>query len=98
MVEGIDNKEPTSPRIADGEFIEDECKFLPPPKTVAHPRLFLVNSNGATEYLNEEQLEYLFMCNKKDEEVLASSKRVSIENEQTTSHLFLRKQRAFNAN
>ena len=81
MVEGIDNKEPTSPRIADGEFIEDECKFLPPPKTVAHPRLFLVREKGATEFMNDEQLEYLFMCNKKNEEVLASTKRVSIENE-----------------
>lgn len=52
MVEGIQNKEPSSPRIKDGEYIEQECKFLPPPKTVAHPRLFLVNSEGATEYSN----------------------------------------------
>ena len=40
MVEGIDNKEPKSPRVAEGEYIEEECKFLPPPKTVAEPRLF----------------------------------------------------------
>ena len=67
MVEGIDNKEPTSPRIKDGEYIEDECKFLPPPKTVGHPRLFLVKSNNTvTEYIHGEQLEYLFMCNDKD--------------------------------
>jgi len=91
MVEGIENKEPSSPRFADGEFIEDECKFLPPPKTVAHPRLFLVRESGATEYMNEEQLEYLFMCNNKNEEVLNSSKRVTIENEKAKSHLFLRK-------
>lgn len=61
MVEGIENKEPTSPRIPDGEYIEDECKFLPPPKSVAHPRLFLVTKDGATEYSDREQLEYLFM-------------------------------------
>ena len=40
MVEGIDNKEPKSPRVAEGEYIEEECKILPPPKTVAEPRLF----------------------------------------------------------
>ena len=54
MVEGIENKEPDSPRVKDGEYIEDECKFLPPPKTVAHPRLFLVRENSATEYMNAE--------------------------------------------
>ena len=42
MVQGIDNKEPSSPRFKDGEYIEDECKFLPPPKTVGEPRLFLI--------------------------------------------------------
>lgn len=47
MVEGIENKEPSSPRISDGEFLEEECKFLPPPKTVGHPRLFLVKNNRA---------------------------------------------------
>ena len=76
MVEGIDNKEPSSPRISDGEYIEQECKFLPPPKTVAHPRLFFVRESGATEYLNEELLEYLFMCNEKNDEVLNSAKKV----------------------
>jgi len=37
MVEGIENKEPESPRIPDGEYLEDETKFLPPPKTVGNP-------------------------------------------------------------
>ena len=54
MVEGIDNKEPTSPRIKNGEYIEEECKFLPPPKSVADPRLFLVREDGATEYMNQD--------------------------------------------
>ena len=66
MIEGIDNKEPNSPRIKDGEFIEDECKFLPPPKTVAHPRLFSIKDDCATEYCNYEQLEYLFRNKRKD--------------------------------
>jgi hypothetical protein len=52
MVEGIENKEPSSPRISDGEYVVDECKFLPPPKLVSNPRLFLVKSNGATEFKN----------------------------------------------
>lgn len=55
MVEGIENKEPDSPRISDGEYLEEETKFLPPPKTVGNPRLFLVKSGvGATEYSNFE--------------------------------------------
>jgi len=58
MVEGIENKEPSSPRIQDGEYLEEECKFLPPPKTVGNPRLFKISGNCATEYCNPEQLEY----------------------------------------
>lgn len=90
MVEGIDNKEPTSPRIKDGEYIEDECKFLPPPKSVAHPRLFLVRQDSAVEFMNDEQLEYLFMCNQKNSDVIVSKKSVTIENEKATSHFFTR--------
>jgi hypothetical protein len=44
LVEGIDKKEPSSPRMVDGEYIEEECKFLPPPKTIAHPRLFMIKN------------------------------------------------------
>lgn len=53
MTEGIDNKEPSSPRVCEGEYIEEECKFLPPPKSVAEPRLFLVTEKGATEFFSE---------------------------------------------
>jgi hypothetical protein len=62
MIEGIENKEPTSPRVKDGEFIEEECKFLPPPKTVGDPRLFLVKSNQVVEFSNKKQLEYVLRC------------------------------------
>jgi hypothetical protein len=54
MIEGIDRKEPDSPRMKDGEYIEEECKFLPPPKTVAHPRLFMIKNQTGTEYYNQE--------------------------------------------
>lgn len=55
LVEGIENKEPDSPRMKDGEYIEDECKFLPPPKSLAHPRLFFIRSDGTgMELCNEE--------------------------------------------
>lgn len=91
MVEGIENKEPSSPRIQDGEYIEDECKFLPPPKTVSHPRLFLVRKDGATEYMNGEQVEYLFMVNRKNADMLSTSKSVTVQNEPAVSHLFLRR-------
>ena len=50
MVEGIENKEPDSPRIPDGEYLEDETKFLPPPKTVGNPQLFLIKDGTAIEY------------------------------------------------
>jgi hypothetical protein len=54
MVEGIEKKEPESPRIIDGEYIEEECKFLPPPKSIAHPRLFLIKNDVGYEYYNQE--------------------------------------------
>lgn len=69
MIEGIDNKEPRSPRVKDGEFIEEECKFLPPPKTVGAPRLFLVKSNSVIEFSNKKQLEYVLRCFEMDKEV-----------------------------
>jgi hypothetical protein len=66
MVDGIENKEPDSPRIKDGEYIEDECKFLPPPKSMAHPRLFYVKNDGSgIEFCNREQLENMFRTYKK---------------------------------
>ena len=78
MVEGIDNKEPSSPRVRDGEFIDDECKFLPPPKTVGHPRLFLVRSNGATEFSNKDQLEYFLRCQEKDEDIKKTKSQIMV--------------------
>ena len=81
MVEGIENKEPLSPRCRDGEFIDDECKFLPPPKTVGHPRLFLVRSNGATEFCNHEQLNYFLRCQEKDTECAKTKSQVMVDNE-----------------
>lgn len=98
MVEGIDNKEPLSPRVKDGEYIEDECKFLPPPKTVAHPRLFLVKDNCATEFMNEDQLEYLFMCNNKDKDIIASKKRIVVNNEKVTSYNYMKPVLSFDPN
>lgn len=59
LVEGIERKEPDSPRSlpnGDGQHIEEECKFLPPPKTMAHPRLFMIKNDGSLgfEYMNSE--------------------------------------------
>jgi hypothetical protein len=88
MVEGIENKEPSSPRVSEGEYIEEECKFLPPPKSVAEPRLFLCTSKGATEYFSETQLDYTFRTQHKDETVIKSEKKVTIENEPAISHRF----------
>jgi hypothetical protein len=81
MIEGIENKEPSSPRIHDGEFIADENKFLPPPKTVGEPRLFIVRQHEAVEFSNERQLEYKLRRFKKDQEVKQTHSKVMIENE-----------------
>lgn len=96
MVQGIDNKEPSSPRFKDGEYIEDECKFLPPPKTVGEPRLFMIKQGSVVEYSSADQLNYLFLCNHKDAEVIRSEKKIHIENEGATSHHFMRKVTGFN--
>ena len=96
-MEGIENKEPTSPRINDGEFVVDECKFLPPPKFVADPRLFLVKQDGAVEFKNQEQLEHIFRTLEKDTEVKKTHSRITFNNEEATSHLYMRKEKPFNA-
>ena len=66
-VAGIDKKEPNSPRgINDGEYLEDECKFLLPPKSMAHPRLFYVRNDGSgAEFFNDEQLKHMFRTYRK---------------------------------
>jgi len=97
LVEGIDRKEPDSPRSlprGDGEHIEEECKFLPPPKTMGHPRLFMIKNDGGVgyEYMNAEQLEYLFRCQHKDTSLVQSnSNEITIDGEKAVSHFFLRK-------
>ena len=96
MVQGIDNKEPSSPRFKDGEYIEDECKFLPPPKTVGEPRLFMIKQDSVVEYSSADQLNYLFLCNHKDAEVIRSEKKIHIENEEAKSHHFMKKVTGFN--
>lgn len=91
MVEGIEKKEPDSPKIQDGEYIEEECKFLPPPKTIAHPRLFLIKNDVGYEFQNAEQLEYLFRCSNKDQGLIKSKKSIRVDNEDAISYLFMRK-------
>jgi hypothetical protein len=88
MVEGIENKEPSSPRVCEGEYIEEECQFLPPPKSVAEPRLFLVTSKGATEYFSETQLDYMFRTYHKDTTIIKSEKKITVDNEPAISHRF----------
>lgn len=102
MVEGIDNKEPDSPRMNDGEYIEDECKFLPPPKSMAHPRLFYVRNDGTgAEFFNEEQLRHMFRTYdtlKQDPDLIQSANKVQNSNETCINHVFIDKQHpSFNA-
>jgi len=48
--------------------------------------------------MNDEQLEYLFMCNQKNSDVIVSKKSVTVENEKAVSHFFTREQTEFNPN
>ena len=95
MVEGIENKEPDSPRIKDGEYVEDECKFLPPPKSMAHPRLIYIKNDGSgVEFFNKEQLEHMFRTcrnKKEDHDLIQTSNQVKNQNEDTISHVFIQK-------
>ena len=103
---GIDKKEPDSPRNQmDGEYIEDECKFLLPPKSMAHPRLFYVRADGTgAEFCNEEQLRHTFRSYKKtfsdseNVDLIQTSKKINVSNEGCVSHSFIEKKHAkFNA-
>mmetsp|Transcript_22921 Transcript_22921/g.35286 ORF Transcript_22921/g.35286 Transcript_22921/m.35286 type:complete len:126 (+) Transcript_22921:4242-4619(+) len=105
MVEGIENKEPSSPRIKDGEFIEDECKFLPPPKSMADPRLIYIRNDGSgVEFFNEKQLRHMFRTFKKQHDdlqaaaikqnlnnLIMKSDQIKINNEEVISHNFIQK-------
>lgn len=100
MVEGIENKEPHSPRMKDGGYIEDECKFLPPPKSMAHPRLFYVKSDGSgIELFNEEQLRHMFRTNEHNNQdgFIKRRNQIKIQNEDCISHVFITKKEQFNA-
>ena len=90
MVDGIENKEPNSPRIKNGEFIDEECKFLPPPKSVGHPRLFFVKADRAIEYSNKQQMEYRLRCFTKDEEIRKVHSEVRIEHEPAELDAFIK--------
>lgn len=99
LVEGIENKEPDSPRVKDGEYIKDECKFLPPPKSLAHPRLFFIKNDGTgMELMNEEQVRHMFRTNKHNETpgFIKKVNQVKLENEDAVSHVFISRQKEFN--
>jgi hypothetical protein len=94
MVEGIENKEPSSPRMKDGLYVEEECKFLPPPKSMAHPRLFYVKNDGSgMELFNEEQLRHMFRSNEINnaEGFIKRANNVKLQNEDCISHVFITK-------
>ena len=97
LVEGIEDKEPSSPRMCDGEYIEEECKFLPPPKDILPPRLFMVRPEEglAYEFLNYSQLEYFFRT--RDHSEFKTRKNVIANNEDAISHTFLDKDQAFDS-
>lgn len=61
---------------------------------MGHPRLFMIKNDGGVgyEYLNAEQLEYLFRCQHKDTSLVQStSNEITLDGEKAISHFFLRK-------
>jgi len=50
--DSLSRKKPNSPRnLPDGEFVEEECKFLVPPKSILEPRLFFIkNDESGVEF------------------------------------------------
>ena len=76
--DSLARKKPSSPRnLPDGEYIEEECKFLVPPKSVMHPRLlFIKNDESGYEFLNYDQLEYYFRVRNVDDSSLNEKKEI----------------------
>ena len=56
----VEDTEPESPIFDGEEYIDPECKFLPPPATIIPPRVFLIHENKVHEYLEDSQLDYHF--------------------------------------
>ena len=56
----VEDTQPESPQVSEGEYIDPECKFLPPPAAIIPPRLFVIKDDSATELLEESQLAYHF--------------------------------------
>lgn len=81
--ETLARKRPDSPRnLPDGEYIEEECKFLVPPQTVMEPRLiFIKNDESGYEFLNEKQLDYFFRVRSVDNESMLEAEDITIGTE-----------------
>ena len=81
--DSLSRKRPNSPRnLPDGEYIEEEWKFLVPPKSVMDPRLlFIKNDETGMEFFNENQLEYFFRVRNKQNEALIGVEEIWIGTE-----------------
>lgn len=56
----VEDEEPPSPTFEGEEYIDPECKFLPPPSSIIPPRVFLMSKDKVTEFLEQSQLDYHF--------------------------------------
>jgi len=62
----ISGQEPHTPTFSEGEYIDPESRFLPPPPSIPDPRLFVVAANNtATELLSDKQLASYFLLQQK---------------------------------
>ena len=61
----MEEEEINSPEVSEGEYLDEECKFLPPPDTICPPRLFVIKNEQIFEFMSFGQLEYYFHFNQK---------------------------------
>ena len=63
----------------DGTLIEEECKFLPPPKTVRDPRLFVIRNDGTgSEFFSKKQLTHYLRTQQHNRAVMRQGQETMI--------------------
>jgi hypothetical protein len=90
--DSLARKKPNSPRnLPDGEYIEEESKFLVPPKSIIEPMLILIkNDESGIEFLSEKQLEYFFRVREVDTSAINEKDQIRLGTEKVTLHTSLK--------
>lgn len=58
---------PGTPEFQDGDYIDEQNMFLPPPRKILSPKLFVIqNDNHGSQYFNSEELKHYFRVKNSD--------------------------------